>query len=334
MVGRDDAVKVTDFGIARAAGSSTLTATGMVMGTANYISPEQAQGVDLTPQSDIYSLGVVLYEMVTGSVPFTADSPLAVALRHVNDDLPSASELNTDVPAELDQLIARATAKDPTHRFADARALQQELRTFAADQDGQVTAALGAGDGGSVSATGKTVALATEEAEQTTALAPLTASWNTRRLGAAVLLVFGALFAVAVALLIYRVIADEPRERAGSGRRAARTPAAPIAPRPAYTVDLDDLLGRSLVEVVPMLEERGLDVDVQLVGKDQIKEELGVEEPIPGIVYFVDPTNGTALEEGDTITLFAMSEETDEGDEEGPGNSEGKGHGKDKDKDD
>ncbi|MFN2526338.1 MAG: protein kinase [Actinomycetota bacterium] len=336
VVGAGDRVKVTDFGIARAVDSSTLTATGMVMGTANYISPEQAQGHNLTPQSDIYSLGVVLYEMVTGSVPFTADSPVAVALRHVNEDLPPASSLNPDVPREVDAIIQRATAKAPAERFADARALRAALPPLVAATE---PVPLGRTGAQSIRAADD----ATETMEQphgeligaaddaTAALLPFVGPWNTRRLGTAVLITFGVLFALAVAFLIYRVAADEPVERARSSRRqpgaaALRSSASPTL---GYTVDFDELIARPLEEVEPILKEKGLDVQVQGVDVEIIEEELSFDDPIVGFVYHVEPPDGTHLDAGDTITLFVASEEKDEG----PGNSDrGRGHGKGKDK--
>jgi eukaryotic-like serine/threonine-protein kinase len=126
MIDQDGRARVTDFGIAKA-GTSDMTQTGSVMGTAQYLSPEQAQGKDVTAQSDIYSTGVVLYEALTGTVPFEADSPVAVALKQVQEVPRRPSAINPDVPPALDAVVMRALAKDPDQRFRDASAFIKAL---------------------------------------------------------------------------------------------------------------------------------------------------------------------------------------------------------------
>ncbi len=113
-------VKVTDFGIARTLGDSTLTNVGSVLGTAQYMSPEQARGEPAGPASDLYAVGVVLFQLLTGTVPFTGESAVAVALRHLNDEIPAPSSVVPGLPIGVDQVVARATEKDPEHRFSDA----------------------------------------------------------------------------------------------------------------------------------------------------------------------------------------------------------------------
>lgn len=137
-------VKVTDFGIARAFGqaSDDLTQAGSVMGTATYFSPEQAQGQPVDPRSDLYSLGVVLYEMVTGRPPFSGDSPVATAYKHVRDTPPRPMSINPDVPPELEAIIARLLAKNPASRYASAEDLRGDLRRY---QEGQPLVGAGTG---------------------------------------------------------------------------------------------------------------------------------------------------------------------------------------------
>jgi serine/threonine-protein kinase len=130
LLTRAGTVKVTDFGIARAGTSDGLTQTGSVMGTATYFAPEQAQGLPVDGRSDVYSLGVVLYEMVTGVAPFTGDSPVAVAYKHVREDPVTPSHRNPDVPPDLERIIMTALAKDPSHRYQTADDLRADLLRF------------------------------------------------------------------------------------------------------------------------------------------------------------------------------------------------------------
>jgi serine/threonine protein kinase len=125
MVTPSGQLKVTDFGIARAADGAGITQTGAVMGTPQYLSPEQAQGHPATSRSDVYSLGVVAFECLAGRRPFEAESPVATALAHIREPVP---DLPADVPADLAAVIRRALAKDPEERYADGAAFAAALR--------------------------------------------------------------------------------------------------------------------------------------------------------------------------------------------------------------
>jgi serine/threonine-protein kinase len=128
MVGPDGTVKVTDFGIAKAVGAAPLTDTGTVLGTAAYLPPEVGRGASAGPAADLYSLGIVLYEMLTGQVPFTGDGPVAVAMRHVSEDVPPPSAAVPGLPHFLDEVVTRAAAKEPAARYASAEAMGEALR--------------------------------------------------------------------------------------------------------------------------------------------------------------------------------------------------------------
>jgi Protein kinase domain len=122
----DGRVKVVDFGIARAAGSDTLTHTGVVLGSTAYLSPEQAGGQPVDERADLYALGCVLYEMLTGRVPFSADTPIATMYRHVNEEAPPPSTI-APVQPELEDVVLRCLEKDPKRRFASAAELETAL---------------------------------------------------------------------------------------------------------------------------------------------------------------------------------------------------------------
>lgn len=126
IVDDEDRAKVTDFGIARA-GASDMTETGSIMGTAQYLSPEQAQGMAVDARSDLYSVGVILFELLTGHVPFEAESAVTIALKHVSEPPPSPSAFDPSVPPELETIVLWALEKDPAHRPQDADAFIQAL---------------------------------------------------------------------------------------------------------------------------------------------------------------------------------------------------------------
>ena len=144
LIGSNGQLKVADFGIARALGSaadSGLTQAGAVMGTAAYFSPEQAQGGQPDPRSDLYSLGIVLYEMVSGRVPFTGDNPVAIAYKQVHEAPTPLNQFAPDVPRAFEAIVARLLAKDPARRYPTAEAVRDDLRRF---RDGLPVQALAA----------------------------------------------------------------------------------------------------------------------------------------------------------------------------------------------
>jgi eukaryotic-like serine/threonine-protein kinase len=129
LLSRDGEAKVTDFGIARSLDvEHGVTQTGTVMGTSNYLSPEQANGQPVTPATDVYSLGVVLYEMLTAEVPFPGDNFVAVAMKHLNETPPDVLLIRPDVPLRLASALDRALEKDPSQRFASMDEFARELR--------------------------------------------------------------------------------------------------------------------------------------------------------------------------------------------------------------
>lgn len=129
IVKSDGTIKILDFGIATAKGSMQLTQANNVMGSVHYLAPELAKGEPATAQSDIYAMGIVLYEMLTGDVPFKADQAVQIALMHMRDPLPSIRQINPQVPQSLENVVLKAAAKNPNERYASSEEMLQDLRT-------------------------------------------------------------------------------------------------------------------------------------------------------------------------------------------------------------
>src|SRR5512142_381293 len=143
LIDEEGSAKVTDFGIARTLDEECLTADGRVLGTTDYVSPEQALGQPVTGQSDLYSLGVVLYEMLTGEVPFKGESQVAVAMKHVREELPDVQALRPEVSASLAAVVDRATAKDLHERYRSDEELIADLESVLALEAARTGSATG-----------------------------------------------------------------------------------------------------------------------------------------------------------------------------------------------
>lgn len=125
----DGNVKVTDFGIATTLSATSYTKTNSVIGTVHYLSPEQARGGIATHKSDIYALGIVLYEMLTGELPFSGESAVSIALKHLQSETPSVREINASIPQSLENVVLKATAKNPDHRYETVEMMEKDLET-------------------------------------------------------------------------------------------------------------------------------------------------------------------------------------------------------------
>jgi serine/threonine protein kinase len=319
LVDSEDRVKVTDFGIARATGDATLTATGTIMGTAAYLSPEQAQGSPVDARSDVYSLGIVLFEMLTGEVPFPGDSAVAVAMRHVNERVPSPADLRDDVPVHLAAVVLEATQPALTDRF----------------QDGGAMAAALSGGSGQGAGPAATTPLPTEQIgldDPPRPLLPLPQGpWDPAKLGRAVLLTFAALFVIASILVVWRLAQgddDTPARATNPGSTESQSQEPEVTPSVEAStedeIEISDLLiGIKAKDAKKILEGLGLVVTEEKVPSEEEKDTVVGTNPEPGSV----------LVPGETITLY-VSDGSDEDDEEG-GPPEGgpPGHGKKEDDD-
>jgi eukaryotic-like serine/threonine-protein kinase len=296
IVGPEGRVKVTDFGIARAAGDATLTATGSMLGTAQYLSPEQAAGDPITPASDQYSTGILLYEMLTGTAPFTGDSALAVAMKHVSDDVPPPSARNGAVAPELDEVVRRATARSPGDRFPTAGAMATAL-TDAVRPTGETRAV----DAAAV--------VAGRGPEPTRQLPTTTIPARPRRALVALFVVLGL---IALGLLGWRLVtADEtPEQRARRPRQ--RAPAA-NQPTPTQTSESPVAETFSLPNVVG-LDKGAAEEELKAEGLETTDVAVPSSEEEKDVVVSTLPNPGTEVAVGDTITLRIGDGKLDEGD--------------------
>jgi serine/threonine-protein kinase len=284
-------VKVADFGIARAldsAAEQNLTQAGSVMGTATYFSPEQAQGLALDPRSDLYSVGIVLYEMVTGRPPFTGESPVGIAYKHVQEQPESPRHINTNVAPDLEAVIMKLLAKSPAARYASAEDLRADLRRF---HEGQpVLAAGGIAAGAAVGATQAVAATQAVRAygDGTTAIPvqDLPGQYQPPRRSGAFLAVLIILLIVLGALLfgLARVLTSNDS---------------------AQTIDLHvppGLVGKTQAEAVQAGETAGFAVTVETRKNDTVAT---------GIVFDTNPAQDTVVrakkDEKPTLTLFVSA---------------------------
>jgi len=273
-------VNVTDFGIARATQGDTgeaLTQTGAVMGTATYFSPEQAQGLPVDGRSDVYSLGVVLYEMLSGEPPFSGDTPVAVAYKHVREEPPMLSDVVPTVPHDLERIVLSAMSKDLDTRYQSADDLRDDLVRFGrgkAPSAAPVTAEVA--DFPTGDAVAQTQAVLPTAAYADEDYAPRR---NPRKIaGAVVASILGVLLVAMIIAILAGVFTSEP-----SGG--------------APTVAVPNVVGQTFDEAKLALEAKGFEVE---------REDEESNQPADQVLG-QDPPQGQKLERGETITLTVSS---------------------------
>jgi beta-lactam-binding protein with PASTA domain/tRNA A-37 threonylcarbamoyl transferase component Bud32 len=265
-------VRVTDFGIARAANTEeNLTQAGAVMGTATYFSPEQAQGHRVDGRSDVYSLGVVLYEMVTGQPPFAGDNPVAIAYKHVREEPPLPRSINPAVPSAFEAIVMQAMAKDPAQRYQSAEDLRADLLRFR-----QGRGVLAGPPTQAVAATTVQPSVAADRTRMVSATEVAPPPPSSRRTGAYIALLFVMLAALAVLLfLLGRTLGLFGGESAPE------------------QVDVPSVIGKTADEAESILTDLGL----------QVERQFENNEADANVVFAQDPTAGERVESGSRVVV-------------------------------
>ncbi|MDX6532426.1 MAG: eukaryotic-like serine/threonine-protein kinase [Gaiellales bacterium] len=274
MATPDGLVKVTDFGIARATNQVEMTEVGSIVGTAQYLSPEQARGQSVGPQSDIYSLGVVLYEMLTGEVPFAGGSAVEIAMKQVNDPPEPPSRKNRLISPGLEQVVMRALAKDPALRFHSAREMSDELarvqRGIGVSHDTQqATAVIGAREAAAASPPQTTRVM-----QQPPTPPPPPPSQPKRSALPWLLVLLLLILSAAVGFIVYQQL---------QGAEQVRVP---------------DVRGFKQAQAVGILKDAGFETAV---------EKRNNAEFAAGEVINTDPPPGESADKGSTVTLFVST---------------------------
>jgi eukaryotic-like serine/threonine-protein kinase len=278
LITGEGAVKVTDFGIARALNTEeSLTQTGAVMGTATYFSPEQAEGMGVDARSDIYSLGVVLFEMVAGRPPFLGETPVAVASKHVREHPPAPRELNPSVPPDLEAIILKCMAKSPEYRYANGEDLRADLLRF---REGRSVAAtippMGMGTTRAMTAVGRTEAMPQTWSDVLDYEEP---PKSRTRLYVAVLVLLLAALAVVIIFL---------GQSLGWWHLGSNS----------SNFSLPDVYGKSVSQAEATLHADGLKTTTRQDSNSSVSTD---------VVVRTDPSKGSSVKKGDTVTLFTGS---------------------------
>jgi serine/threonine-protein kinase len=316
LVGNDGSVKIADFGIAWSASSVPLTGTGQVVGTAHYLSPEQAEGAKASPASDVYALGAVAYECLAGRRAFDGENSVQIALRQIREQ---PAPLPADVPSGIRAVVERAMAKDPALRYVDGAALREAVEAVATVSPTVAVVP-------SVPAPTATFPAPTGVFPAPSVSPAPGARWLPRRPAARVLAGVLAAFAVVAVLVGALAGPGGPNPASGAGGSSSRSsPSSPATPAPVDVV-AGDLVGRPLAEVQAELAARGLQVQTTPV----VTGAVGA-----GLVTAVTPVG--ALAPGTAVTLsYAVAPvvapapapaPVDTGNTNGNGHGNGHGHG-------
>lgn len=283
-------IKVTDFGIAVALSATSLTQTNAILGSVHYLSPEQARGGIATKKSDIYSLGIVFYELLTGRLPFSGQSPISIALKHLQNDTPSVRQFDGEIPQSVENIVLQATTKDPFHRYETVYEMEEAL-ILALDpnrvnekkftppvEEGEETKAIPIISSQILQEHREedTIVHANENTKKVIDKKDKKKKPKKKRKIKKWIIIFTLLF-VLIAIFLAALILTSPKD-----------------------VTVPDLVEMEYEEAVEALEELNLIAEQELIYSDELEE---------GLVVRTDPVKGRTIKEGSTVKLFVSEGE-------------------------
>ncbi len=281
MIKDSGLVKITDFGIAMALNSAQLTQTNSVMGSVHYLPPEQASGKGSTIRSDIYSLGILMFEMLTGRVPFKGDSAVEIALKHMKEPLPKVREINPVVPQSVENIILKAAAKNPKNRYKDVRDMKDDLKTCL-DEDRQNEPRITFKYPETDFSDTKTVTLKEtkkQPKEDKPVVKQITEDDKIEKGNKKKMIIISSIIGVLILTFVLIVI---------------------VIPKLTEKdeIKVPDVYGMEISEAEELLKESGFKLDSKKRASDDVDEDLVIE---------TDPARNRYVKEGSTITIYYSS---------------------------
>ncbi len=281
MIKESGLVKITDFGIAMALNNAQLTQTNSVMGSVHYLPPEQASGKGSTIRSDIYSLGILMFEMLTGKMPFKGDSAVEIALKHMKEPLPSVKELNPVVPQSVENIILKAAAKNPKNRYRDVREMVDDIKTCLdenRENEEKIIFKYPETDFSDTRTVGK-VKEEKKELEQKPVAKQITEDEKIEKSNKKKTIIIASIIAIVALVLILAIIVI-PKLTASK------------------EVKVPDVYGMEISKAESMLKKNGFKIDSKKKASDDVDENLVIE---------TEPAKNRYAKKGTVITIYYSS---------------------------
>ena len=282
MIKESGLVKITDFGIAMALNSAQLTQTNSVMGSVHYLPPEQASGKGSTIRSDIYSLGILMFEMLSGKVPFKGDSAVEIALKHMKEPLPSVKEINPVVPQSVENIILKASAKNPKNRYRDVREMADDIKTCLDEEkenEERITFKYPETD---FSDTKAVTSLKEEKKnikEEKPVVKQITDDDKIEKSNKRKMIIISSIIGV-LALIFVAVVIVFPKITASKD------------------VEIPDVYGMEISKAEKMLKKYGFKIDSKKKANDEVDEDLVIE---------TEPSKNRYAKKGSTVVIYYSS---------------------------